>query len=158
MNLHDGYGVGKSWQEVFEVEHKESLEYILNKLNVTYTWKPNGLLFIEEIVSPIIKHPITGEKVFFSQADQWHPSSLNPKVLSALLSIMPAEDFYHNCYYGDGSEISIEDLHTIRKLINQEMVTFQWKKDDILMLDNIISMHGRLPFKGERKILVAMTD
>lgn len=158
MNLHNGYGIGKSWQEVFEVTDKKSLEEVLNNLSIKYRWKLNGLLRVEEIIDPIIEHPVTHEKVFFSQAHQWHPSDLDPKVLSSLTSIISPDDFYHNCYYGDDSEIDLEDLNYVRELINQGKVFFKWQRGDVLILDNIISMHGRSPFDGERKILVAMTN
>jgi hypothetical protein len=157
MNLHNGNGIGKSWQETFEVEEKNLLEEILNNSGIKYLWKTNGLLLIEETVSPVIHHPITGEPVFFSQADQWHPSNLGTEVLLALNQIIPQEDFYHNCYYGDGSEIEVKDLNIIRELVSRELTTFQWQKGDLLILDNIISMHGRLPFSGPRRILVAMS-
>ena len=58
MNLHDGLGFGKSWQEAFEVNYKEQLEKILDDLGLTYFWKPDSLLCVEEIVSPIIHHPV----------------------------------------------------------------------------------------------------
>ena len=157
MNLHNGLGFGKSWQEAFEVNDKEQLEKILDDLGLTYFWKPDSLLCVEEIVSPIIHHPVTGETIFFSQAHQWHPSSLGAEVLSAMKTIIPEENFFHNCTYGDNSKIDIEDLDQIRQIIKSQQKTFQWKKGDFLMLDNIISMHGRMPFQGERKILVAMS-
>lgn len=157
MNLHDGAGIGKSWQDVFELKDKKSLCNKLNTMDIEYLWKPNGMLMIEEIVNPVIQHYHTKEWVFFSQADQWHPSNLGIETLSAMESIMPREDFYHNCYFGDGTEIDEDDLNYIREVVAGEMVTFKWKEGDLLMLDNIISMHGRRPFSGNRRILVAMS-
>ena len=71
--------------------------------------------------------------------------------------IIPEDDFYHNCTYGDDSKLEVKNLTKIRQIINNQRKIFSWQKGDFLMLDNIISMHGRLPFSGERKILVAMT-
>ncbi|NJM52790.1 MAG: TauD/TfdA family dioxygenase [Blastocatellia bacterium] len=31
------------------------------------------------------------------------------------------------------------------------------EKGDILILDNILTAHGRMPFSGQRKIMLAMT-
>jgi alpha-ketoglutarate-dependent taurine dioxygenase len=154
MNLHDGVGFGKSWQDVFETDDRSVVEEILSEFN--YRWKDNGMLRIEETVSPIIQHPITLETVFFSQADQWHPSNLDPELLSAMQETIPEEDYYHNCYYGDDSEIDPADLQKIRDLATQELVTFKWKKGDLLIVDNILTLHGRFPFQGPRRILVSM--
>jgi alpha-ketoglutarate-dependent taurine dioxygenase len=70
---------------------------------------------------------------------------------------MPEEDFYHNCHYGDDSEISFEDLNRIKEIVTKERVFFKWKRGDLLILDNLISMHGRNSFSGPRRILVAMS-
>lgn len=156
MNLNDGPGIGKSWQEVFEIDDKKLLEEILVKLKVHYYWKENGMLRIEETVSPVIEHPVTKEKVFFSQADQWHPSNLEPEVLSVLSEVIHEDDYYHHCYYGDGEMLNLEYLDEIRNLAKRELVTFQWQQGDLLILDNILTLHGRFPFEGKRKILVSM--
>ena len=157
MNLHDGYGLGKSWKEAYSVETKEEVETILDRPNISYKWKENGMLQVEEIVDPILIHPETGDEAFFSQADQWHPTNLDPDILELMKEIMLVDDFFHNCRYGDDSEIAEADLDTIRDIVNKERVFFKWKKGDVLMMDNLISLHGRAPFSGERSILVTMS-
>jgi hypothetical protein len=157
MNLHDGKGFGKSWQEVFETTSKQDLEEFLNKNNISYSWKTNGLLSIYEIVDPILTHPINGKKVFFSQADQWHPSNLDKDLFESMKEIIAVEDFYHNCTFGDGTEIKVSDLELVREIVNKNRVFFDWRKGDLLVLDNLITMHGRAPFSGTRRILVAMS-
>ncbi len=32
------------------------------------------------------------------------------------------------------------------------------REGDILMLDNIMTSHGRMPYEGPRKVLVGMTE
>ncbi|MDF5806361.1 TauD/TfdA family dioxygenase [Pseudomonas aeruginosa] len=49
-------------------------------------------------------------------------------------------------------------LDTIRAAYREETRAFAWERGDVLMLDNFISVHGREPYTGERKVLVAMTD
>ncbi len=158
MNLHSGYGIGKSWQECFETESKKEVERYLSKIKADFYWKDDGGIKIEEIVAPIIRHPITSETVFFSQADQWHPSSLDKTTFESMYAILDEKDFYHNCYYEDNSPIALEDLDFIRKLVIQESVSFEWQKGDLLMIDNILTLHGRYSYKGKRKILVTFAD
>jgi alpha-ketoglutarate-dependent taurine dioxygenase len=156
MNLHHGIGLGKSWKEVFESDSKQEAEKQLKALKVKYQWKEGDSLRVEEVVNPIIEHPVTKEKIFFSQVDQWHPSNLGKEAWESMKEIMSEEDFYHYCTYGDDSTIDLEDIDHIRSVANAERVFFRWQKGDILMLDNVISMHGRSPFRGSRKILVSM--
>ena len=37
-------------------------------------------------------------------------------------------------------------------------VAFPWQRRDILMLDNMLVAHARNPFKGPRKLCVAMGE
>lgn len=158
MNLHSGYGIGKSWQECFETDSKYEVERYLSTINANFYWKDDESIKIEEIVDPILRHPVTSEIVFFSQADQWHPSSLDKKTYESMHAIIDESDFYHNVFYGDSSSLALEDLDFIRKLVVQESVSFKWQKGDLLMIDNILTLHGRHSYKGERRILVTFAD
>ena len=37
-------------------------------------------------------------------------------------------------------------------------VSFPWQHGDVLLVDNVLTAHGRNPFRGERKLLVAMGE
>lgn len=37
-------------------------------------------------------------------------------------------------------------------------VRFDWRKGDVILLDNMLVAHARDPFEGPRKIVVAMGD
>lgn len=37
-----------------------------------------------------------------------------------------------------------------------QTVLFKWQRGDILVLDNVLTAHGRRPFVGPREILLAM--
>jgi hypothetical protein len=96
--------------------------------------------------------------VWFNQAHLFHVSSLNPEVRQSLLSTFKEDDLPRNTYYGDGSPIDDSVLDEIRDLYQQEAVIFPWQEGDILMLDNMLAAHGRLPFIGTRKVVVGMAD
>jgi hypothetical protein len=61
-----------------------------------------------------------------------------------------------NAYYGDGSPIEEDALEEIRKAYANEAVVFPWQKRDILVLDNMLTAHGRRPYRGARRIVVGM--
>jgi alpha-ketoglutarate-dependent taurine dioxygenase len=48
-------------------------------------------------------------------------------------------------------------LEQIREVLKNETVPHQWQTGDILILDNMLTAHGRMPFSGARRIALAMT-
>jgi hypothetical protein len=61
-------------------------------------------------------------------------------------------------YYGDGTEIEDSVIAEICEIYREATVSFAWQKGDILMLDNMLTAHGRNPYVGDRKIVVAMGE
>src|ERR1700754_2837743 len=103
----------------------------------------------------VVTHPSTGETVWFNHAHMFHVSNLEAKVRESLLREFTEEYLPRNAYYGDGSKIESSILEEIRETYYQTAVTFKWEKGDVLLLDNILASHGREPFVGPRKVLVA---
>ena len=46
----------------------------------------------------------------------------------------------------------------IGELYEANAARFQWRAGDVVTLDNMITAHGRDPFQGPRKIVVALGD
>jgi hypothetical protein len=88
----------------------------------------------------------------------FHISNMEAAVREYLLSVFKEEDLPRNAYYGDGSRIETSVLDEIRGVYNETSITFPWQEGDILMLDNFLASHGREPFVGPRKIVVAMAE
>ncbi len=155
-NLHGGWGLGKSWMEVFETTDRSEVEKHCRDGNVEFEWNDKGSLRTKAIRPGVIRHPKTGDEVWFNQADQWHVSSLDPAKVQGLLKIMAEEELPRCVRYGDGSSIETNELDAFREVASREQITFPWQKGDVLALENVLVTHGRRPFKGTRRILVAM--
>ena len=146
------------WSEVFQTENKEDVELYCRENNMTWEWLPNNELRTKQINQATAKHPVTGEKIWFNQAHLFHVSSLEADVRENLLNLVGEEKLPRNTYYGDGSPIESEYLQLIRELYEAEKISFQWQKNDLMLLDNMLFTHGRGPFSGPRQILVGMAD
>lgn len=156
-NLHGGRGLGPSWQSVFETNDKSVAERYCLEGCIEFKWKESGGLWLSQVRPAIAKHPQTGEEVWFNQADQFHPTEMDERTRKALLSTVKEEELPKNAYFGDGTPLDASMLDRIREATRRQMVLFPWQTGDVLVLDNMLVAHGRMPFAGPRKILVALS-
>jgi alpha-ketoglutarate-dependent taurine dioxygenase len=157
QNLHGSYGLGKSWQQTFETEDRGEVEAFLADSAATWEWRSDGGLHIEQLRPAFVRHPVTGAEVWFNQADQWHPAGLGDETAQALAQIMPPEDLPQSVTFADGSPIPDEYATRIRDLGLEKAVDVDWHAGDLLLIDNVLVGHGRRPFDGPRRVLVAMS-
>ena len=157
-NLSPVQGSGYSWQEAFETSDPREAERGCERIGADHEWLRDGVLRISQVREATARHPGTGEEVWFNQADGFHPSALAPELYEAALAEVGSEDrFRLNVTYGDGEPIEREALEHIRAVLSAQTVPHGWQEGDMLVLDNILTAHGRLPFEGPRKIALAMT-
>lgn len=151
-----GGGLDLTWQDVFQTNNKLEVENYCHSSGIEFVWGENNSLKTHQICQATARHPQTNESVWFNQAHLFHISSLNSTVRETLLGSFPESQLPRNAYYGDGSVIEDSVLEEIRSVYQQEMVLFPWESGDILLLDNMLAAHGRMPFTGNRKVVVGM--
>lgn len=156
-NLNGGKGLGPSWQDTFETTDKALVEKFCRESRSEIFWKKDGGLKVVQSSRGIIAHERTGEKVWFNQIDQFHPSHLNKEVYETLMMMYQnEEDLPMYVTFGDGSKVTEDMVKEIRTTVDQHAVKFPWQKGDLLVLDNVLTSHGRMPYSGNRKVLVSM--
>ena len=74
-------------------------------------------------------------------------------VAAKKLTLKPEEQSMH-VVFGDGTEIPKSYVQHIEDVIWKNFVIFPWKKNDLLVLDNFSTAHGRMPYEGKRQIFV----
>lgn len=158
-NLHGGQGMGPSWQQTFETDEKADVEKYCDERNIEYSWTATGNLRIFQTVRGIIRHRETNDLLWFNQIDQFHPSHLQQEVYEVISVLYSApEDFPMFVRFGDRSEIPEWMVSQIIETIDQVTVAPSWGKNQFLMIDNERICHGRNPYTGTRKVLVAMAE
>ncbi len=73
-----------------------------------------------------------------------------------LQEIVGIEGMPRNVFFADGSVIPDSLVEDIRGVLTAQAVIFPWQSGDVLMLDNMLAAHARTPFKGPRRVVVAM--
>jgi len=155
--LHGGSGFGLSWQDAFETDDRTAVERYCQEGNVRFRWDADGGLRTSQVRPATHTHPRTGEEVWFNQADAFHTSGMHPETYRTLIAQLKEEDFPLGACHGDGSPLDPRELEHVREVMAAETALFAWDAGDILVLDNVLTAHGRMPYEGPRKILLAMT-
>ena len=155
-------GIGKSWQETFGTTDRKAAEDYLRQSNMSWEWTEYGIRTRAQHPA-VVEHAITGEKCWRNQADQWHRDFAGVKTSFGGgddprfdPNTAGMETLGNHVTYGDGSEIDVADLKTIRQINQSLEVCFDWQNGDVLIIDNVLAMHGRKPYHGPRRVLVAM--
>ncbi len=155
-NYGDGFGL--TWQDSFHTEDRDEVERYAREQSMECEWKEGDRLRTRQVRPAVAVHPVTGEKAWFNHIAFWHDSSLDPEVRQLLREQFAPEDMPYQTFYGDGTAIEDEVAAELRAAYLAERVVFPWQKGDLLMMDNLLAAHGRMPYRGERKTLVAMAE
>ena len=146
------------WQKVFNTDSRSSVEAFCRKAGIRWEWKGDGELRTTQLCQAVEVHPVTGEPVWFNQAHLFHVSNLQPEVRESLEELLGIENLPRNTYFADGQPIPDAIFDEVRSVLDAEIVSFRWQEGDVLMLDNMLVAHARAPFKGPRKVVVAMAE
>lgn len=156
-NLHGGNGFGRGWKEAFETNDRSQVEAWLDANHANYHWNDDNSLHMDLQGPGLRTHTETGVLTWGNQAVNWHTSSLPPGMAKMMYRIYKSEDrFPKHAVFADGSPIPDEDIHHILDKLAESEIIFDWQNGDILLCDNQRVAHGRHPFSGERRILVAL--
>lgn len=155
-NYGDGFGL--TWQTAFQTEQKAAVEEYCYQNGIEFEWKEFDRLRTRQVRRVCAAHPRTGEMVWFNHAIFFHISTLEPQLQKLLLTTFKEDDLPSNTYYGDGSLIEDSTLAHLREAYRAELTTFSWQEGDLLMVDNMLTSHGRAPFVGPREVVVGMAE
>ena len=155
-NYTDGLDV--SWQDFFRTDDKMVVEKRCRESSILFEWKSDGGLKTKQIRPAIIKHPHTGESVFFNQIQLHHAGYLKSEVRESLLGLYGEDNLPRHVYYGDGSPIEESVIQEVLDVYQKASISEPWQQGDVLMLDNMLTAHARNPYVGDRKIAVAMAN
>jgi alpha-ketoglutarate-dependent taurine dioxygenase len=155
-NFNDGFGL--SWQVVFQTEDPVAVERYCRENHIQAEWKDDLRLRTTATRSAIVRHPHTGEQIWFNHVMFFHVSSFETGLRNALLQEFGQHDLPSNTFFGDRSFIESDVMDEIREAYERETVMFPWQRGDLLVLDNMLVAHGRTPYEGSRQILVGMAQ
>ncbi len=153
-----GTGLDLPWQEVFQTSNRAVVEEYCRKAEIEFEWLGDDQFRTRQRCQVVERHPRTGELVWFNQAHLFHVSRLPAEVREWLLTAFGEHNLPRNVYFADGSPIEASMLDEIMRVCDENSVVFPWHEGDVLIVDNMLTAHGRKPFAGKRKVVVGMAE
>lgn len=138
--------IGRGWRSTFAVDTKEEAEKVGTEMGMELEWLEGNLLKTTTAVIPATKKdPRAGKTSWFNSIvaafTGWKDTRNDPR--KAVV-------------FGDGSPLDAEVLQRCQEIMNELAVAFEWKRGDVLLVDNWATLHSRNSFKGERIIYASL--
>jgi hypothetical protein len=147
MPLEDdaGSGMGRSWQSTLRTTTRAGAQERLAALGYSWTWLADGCLRATTPVLPAVRRLGDGRTAFFNQliaaSQGWKDERNDPtKAIT----------------FGDGTPLDREAIDAAARLGDELSFEVQWQRGDVALVDNYVTMHGRRPFTGTRKVLASL--
>lgn len=144
----------------FGTEDKEKIKKICEEQGLTCDWDGGWLVITRKGVPATIEHE--GNTLFCNAI---HLDKISPKLCGGWIKYMFARlllyptslSMQFDVKFDDGTKICHKDTAALMEIFKKHQQARDWKKGDILLLDNLGCMHGKNTTKGDREILVAMS-
>ncbi len=161
-------GIKKNWQEVFGTEDRKTVAAVAAERGWECDWLDDVTLRLtQELMTATKEHPVTGRKVWHNQAHFFAPDCMidwaardhrdkDERELREVRATRP--DLADNVVFGDGEPVPGEMALSVSDALRSLERGVALERGDLLLIDNILMAHGRSPFTGERKLLVALAD
>lgn len=135
--------MGRSWRSTLGVDDRAEAEVRLAELGYAHEWRSDGSLAATTPPLPAVQTLPDGRRAFFNQlvaTRAWRDARNDPETALRL---------------GDGRPVPLALRDAIAELTESLAVDVPWRRGDLALLDNHRVQHGRRPFAGTRRVLVA---
>jgi hypothetical protein len=159
-------GIPRAWTVAFGTSDRSEVDEIVKRSGWQNKWLNDGSMELwQEIRPALCTHPHTGERVWYNQLHRFSPIGLlkraeqdgHEEMVCGLKTAMAeAPHLLDQTFHGDGTPVADEDVAQIFDILTEETVPLRWQRGDVIILDNILTSHGRTRFSGDRKILTAL--
>ncbi|KAL4583804.1 hypothetical protein LXL04_008388 [Taraxacum kok-saghyz] len=124
--------IGRSWKETFMTDNKTVAEERAANLGMKLEWVEGGVRVMIGPKPGFKYDELRKRKVWFNGVAGRIKDKLN-------------DDPSKGAMFGDGKPLPDDVSSDCRKILDEECFTLQWRKGDVLLLDNLAVQHARRP-------------
>ena len=143
----------------FGTENRTEVEEKCREEGLVCEWDGDWAVISRRGVAGTIT--LDGESIFCNQI---HLDRLNPKlcggwlkyILARIVLYPTSRSMQFDVKFDDGTEISRRDASSLLTILEGYQEGRNWKKGDLMVVDNVTTMHGKTSHVGLREIQVAM--
>ena len=157
----------KSWQESLGTSDRREAEEIARQRGWTLAWTDDGSLEITQEPARFFRpHPVHGE-LWCTQALTFQPESWRlvaerdgrTEEAERLAETMAtAPESLSRMIMEDGTTISVQECRTWFKMVCDLETPYALGRGEVIILDNMLTAHGRSTFTGSRRLFAALGD
>ncbi|MDG2334733.1 MAG: TauD/TfdA family dioxygenase [Myxococcota bacterium] len=137
-------GMGRSWKSTFSASNRAEASERMLELGYTGEWLDDGCLRVTSPPLPAVRELGGGRTAFFNQLiaafTGWRDRRNTPEA-----SIL----------HGDGTPLDVAGAELAASLGEQLSFDVVWEPGDMVLIDNLVTMHGRRTFQGTRSVLAS---
>lgn len=165
----------KPWPDMFHTTDHAEVERQCAAEGFDVEWQRGDALRLVSTQPVRRDHPRTGEPTWHNHLTTFHVSTASAELrrvaelrpdarhrglaelatkVDARLRAVPGDARGMHTTYADGSEIPDADVEHVRDIIWRNMAVDPWRRGDVVAIDNHSTSHGRLPYEGDRTVVV----
>ncbi|MFJ2743688.1 TauD/TfdA family dioxygenase [Streptomyces sp. NPDC087440] len=153
------YGdVGLSWAEAFGTEDADEVSAYCRAHDLDHQWLADGSLRTLQRRSAVVRHPASGERLWFNQIAFLNELTMDPAIREYLLALYGPDALPFTTRHGDGTAIPEAVIATINATYTAATSREPWQTGDVLVVDNLRMAHSREAYEGERDVVALFGD
>jgi len=138
-------GMGRSWQSTLKAATREDAERRLAKMGYAWQWLNDDCLRVTTPVLRAVYDLPDGRRSFFNQLIAAYRGWKDVR-----------NDPAQAVTFGDGSPLDGDAVTAACEIADELTFDMPWQAGDVVLIDNLVAMHGRRTFGGTRKVLASL--
>lgn len=150
----------RTWQDAFYTDDPAIAERSLAEMGMASRWENDGSLTALYRSEGFVRHSVTGNRHWFNQlaSQTFTPLSIPDEWPAYAAHYGDGRPQPYDVRFGDGAKIPLDDVIALFPPMDAATVALPWRHGDLLMLDNVLTAHGRNPYTGHRDVQVALLE